>query len=205
MLIVVALLRNFQSYFVISNNQMCLGLQPLRREPQVLYYLSVAAITNYFKVRGLKYTTSLSYSSVKVHQSHGAEISASSGTRSFLAALGENPSPLLRLSRLPRFLGLEPFLQLESHPCSISRILLVFSHLFVRGQTFYFFLNIFFKGFICLFLEGGEGREKERERNINVWLPPTWPPLGTWPSTQAYALMGNRSGNPWVHSLCSIH
>ena len=26
-----------------------------------------------------------------------------------------------------------------------------------------------------------------RERNINVWLPLTWPPLGTWPATQAYA------------------
>ena len=24
-------------------------------------------------------------------------------------------------------------------------------------------------------------RERERERNINVWLPLTWPPLGTWP------------------------
>ena len=29
----------------------------------------------------------------------------------------------------------------------------------------------FFKDFICLFLERGEGREKERERNINVCLP----------------------------------
>ena len=29
----------------------------------------------------------------------------------------------------------------------------------------------FFKDFIYLFLERGEGREKERERNINVWLP----------------------------------
>ena len=26
--------------------------------------------------------------------------------------------------------------------------------------------------------------EKERERNINVWLPLMWPPLGTWPVTQ---------------------
>ena len=29
-----------------------------------------------------------------------------------------------------------------------------------------------------------EGKEKERERNIHVWLPLTWPPYwGTWPAT----------------------
>ena len=32
--------------------------------------------------------------------------------------------------------------------------------------------------FIYLFLERAEGREKERERNIDVWLPLTWPPWG---------------------------
>ena len=47
--------------------------------------------------------------------------------------------------------------------------------------------------------------EEERERNINVRLPLTWPPLGTWPATQACALTGNRTGNPLVHSPCSIH
>ena len=30
-----------------------------------------------------------------------------------------------------------------------------------------------FFSFFKLFLERGEGREKERERNVNVWLPPT--------------------------------
>ena len=49
----------------------------------------------------------------------------------------------------------------------------------------------FFKFFIYLFLERREGREKDRERNINVWLPLTHPLQGTWPSTQAYALTGN--------------
>ena len=56
----------------------------------------------------------------------------------------------------------------------------------------------------CLFLERGEGREKERERNINVWLLLKWPPLGTWPATQACALTGNWTGNPLVHSPHSI-
>ena len=37
----------------------------------------------------------------------------------------------------------------------------------------------FLKDFICLFLERGEGREKERERNISVWLPLVRPLLGT--------------------------
>ena len=32
-----------------------------------------------------------------------------------------------------------------------------------------------------------------------------WPPLGTWPATQACALTGNGMGNTLVHSLCSIH
>ena len=41
--------------------------------------------------------------------------------------------------------------------------------------------SIFKKYFIYLFLERGEGREKERERNINVWLPLERPLLGTRP------------------------
>ena len=32
-----------------------------------------------------------------------------------------------------------------------------------------------------LFLERGDGREKERERNINVWFPFAHPLLGTGP------------------------
>ena len=40
--------------------------------------------------------------------------------------------------------------------------------------------------------------EKERERNINVWLPLTCPLLGTWPAAQACALTGNRTSVPLV-------
>ena len=46
-------------------------------------------------------------------------------------------------------------------------------------------LYLFFKDFIYLLLERVEGREKERERNISVWLPFMWPLLGNWPATQA--------------------
>ena len=37
---------------------------------------------------------------------------------------------------------------------------------------------MFLKYFIYLFSERGEGREEERERNINVWLPLMGPPTG---------------------------
>ena len=63
-----------------------------------------------------------------------------------------------------------------------------------------FIYNVYFlKDFICLLLERGEGREKERERHINMWLPLTCPPLGTWPATQECAQTGNRTGNFLVH------
>ena len=65
--------------------------------------------------------------------------------------------------------------------------------LFYRKKIFFLFSfsNIY------LFFEE-EGRVKERERNINVWLPLTWPRLGTWPATQARALTGNQSSDPLV-------
>ena len=51
----------------------------------------------------------------------------------------------------------------------------------------------FLRYFIYLILERGEGREKEGERNINVWLPLVGPVLGTWPAAQACALTGKRA------------
>ena len=60
------------------------------------------------------------------------------------------------------------------------------------------FFNVFFLRFY-LFIFRGKGREKERERNINVWLPVMWPPLRTWPTAQACALTGNRTGDPLLH------
>ena len=53
--------------------------------------------------------------------------------------------------------------------------------------------------FIYLCLDRREGREKERERNINVCLPLLCPLLKTWPATQACALTGNRTSDPLVH------
>ena len=56
--------------------------------------------------------------------------------------------------------------------------------------------SYFLKDFIYLFLDRGEGRE--RERNINQ-LPRAHPQLGTWTATQACGLNGNRTGNLSVH------
>ena len=47
-----------------------------------------------------------------------------------------------------------------------------------------------------LFIFSERGTEKERERNINVWLPLVYPLVGTWPTTQACALTGNRTSDP---------
>ena len=59
--------------------------------------------------------------------------------------------------------------------------------------------SFFKKDFIYFFLDRGEGREKEeKERNRNVWLPLMYPLLGTWSTTQACALTGNRPHNPLV-------
>ena len=52
----------------------------------------------------------------------------------------------------------------------------------------YYIFGILKKDFTYLFLERGEGWEKERERNVNVCLPLAYPLLGTWPATQAGAL-----------------
>ena len=60
---------------------------------------------------------------------------------------------------------------------------------------------LFLKILFIYFLERMEGREKQRERKINVWLPLVHPLLGTWPATQACALNGNQTGDPLVHRL----
>ena len=66
---------------------------------------------------------------------------------------------------------------------------------------FFCFFIIILKGFIYLFLERREQWEKERDRNINVWLRLACPQLGTWPTTQACALPGNPASDPLVHRL----
>ena len=54
---------------------------------------------------------------------------------------------------------------------------------------------------ILFILERGEGREKERQININMCLSPAHPLLGTWPATQACALPGNQTRD---HLVCRL-
>ena len=69
----------------------------------------------------------------------------------------------------------------------------------------------FFFNFTYLFLDRGEGREKERERNINVWLPLSYPRLGTWLATQEWVgnpmlgLQGIEVVTSWFTGWHSIH
>ena len=56
---------------------------------------------------------------------------------------------------------------------------------------------LFKKDFIYVFLEKREGRDKKRERNINVWLPLLHPQPGTWPRSQACALDGELNQRPF--------
>ena len=55
---------------------------------------------------------------------------------------------------------------------------------------------MFFK---ALFIFRERGRERDRERHINVWLPLARPLLGTWPATQACALTGNQTSDLLLH------
>ena len=76
--------------------------------------------------------------------------------------------------------------------------LLHFDYKLLSG--FFFFFKILFIHF-----QRGEKKEKEREKNINVWLPLTWSLLETWPATQACALTGNQTSDPLVRSPRAVH
>ena len=71
-------------------------------------------------------------------------------------------------------------------------------------------LNMFFKNFIYLFLEKGEEREAERERNIIVQEKhqlAVWHTQGggdqVWPPTQACALTGIKTVTFWTVGRCT--
>ena len=57
---------------------------------------------------------------------------------------------------------------------------------------------------IIIYLERGEGREKEGKKHQFVrdtWLPHTYPQMETWPGIQACTLTGNQTGDLLVRSL----
>ena len=81
----------------------------------------------------------------------------------------------------------------------------------VRCSDLIFFSSVqpvffFKKYFLYLFFELRGRKEKERETNINVWLPLVRPLLGTWPATQACALtLGIEPVTLWFSGWHSIH
>ena len=95
-----------------------------------------------------------------------------------------SPGPGHSPQSLPPHSGL---LALGGAICPYAFVPKVFSH------------RSFFLSFIYLFLDSGEGRQKERERNSNVWLPLTCPLLGSWPAAQACAL--DWESNQWPFGL----
>ena len=74
---------------------------------------------------------------------------------------------------------------------SVTEQAVVFFSCIAPYHIFYQRGVIFLKDFINLFLERGEGREKERGRNISVWLLLMHSLLGTQTATQACAPTGN--------------
>ena len=84
----------------------------------------------------------------------------------------------------------------------------------VRGRLKSFHLKIleivkevgtfFFKDFV-LFLDRGEGRWKEEERNISVWFPLVCSPLGTWLQPRHVPWLGIEPATLWFMVRCSIH
>ena len=70
--------------------------------------------------------------------------------------------------------------------------LMSIGHLFVERSVYSGLLPLYFKILFIYFSREGKG-EREREKHQ---LPLTWPPLGTWPATQASSLTGNWTGDP---------
>ena len=77
----------------------------------------------------------------------------------------------------------------------LMAVTVITSSLLISQFFIYFLLISYFLDFIYFFRE--RRREGERDRNINVWLLLVCPLLGTWPITQAYALTGNQTGDPF--------
>ena len=77
------------------------------------------------------------------------------------------------------------------------------SHYFIiREHNIY----SFFKDCIYLFIFRQRRREeKQRDRNINVWLSLTHPLQGKWSATQACVQTETQTSNPLLYRPCSIH
>ena len=92
--------------------------------------------------------------------------------------MGRAQSPVYRV--------LAPLLSPLSPPRKLSVVLLF--------MDIHFFLRLY----LFIFRQWGRVGERERERNINVWLLLTRPQVEIWPTTQACAPTGNQTSSPLV-------
>ena len=97
--------------------------------------------------------------------------------------------------RIVFYWGISLWLSQSKNLASSSLIWVLFS-LF----EFPWISSLLFRFYLFLFLDRGERRAKERERNISVWLPLTCLSLGTWTASQACALTVNCTGDSVVRT-----
>ena len=97
-----------------------------------------------------------------------------------------------------------PVLQSKIHVTLFLALLKLFPPLFYffkKRDVIYFLKNIY------VFLDRGEGWEKDRERNINVWLPLNAPPTGNLARNPGRHVpwLGIEPAILWFTSRSSIH
>ena len=125
-------------------------------------------------------------------RAHTLQATAILSALKWLSFLNSKPGIYILLKKKKRHSHFDYFRTQFLHVvCFQVKKVYYFKKLFVYR---YLCIHIF-KDFIYLSLERGEGREKERERTINVWLPLERPPLGPCRATQACALTGNQTGD----------
>ena len=72
-------------------------------------------------------------------------------------------------------------------------------YLMILGLLLFVLGVISFVSLVFFLIFRERGKERESEGNNNVWLPLWRRLLGTWPTTQACALTGHPSSDPFVH------
>ena len=84
---------------------------------------------------------------------------------------------------------------------NISWLFLLYTNMTDRYILIFILLFYWLLFLKILFTFGVGGREKQKERNINVWLPLAHPLLWTWLATQPCALTGNWRRDSLFHWL----
>ena len=100
------------------------------------------------------------------------------------------PSMSLKLRVNPKAQFMHVCVCVYVHTC-----VYMYTHIYIYAYSFYFFLKI-------LFISRQRGMERGRRRESSMCgCLLHIPPPGTRPATQACALTGNRTGDPFVHRL----